>query len=166
MAPESVAELPPQPGGNGLQPVRQDDDHLLHRLHHGPHPEGERRLLWASGRGGEAGGLFGGGREVVLFFSGVVRPRGQSPVQVPVPREMVTNRRMERQENSAIRGGRGNQGEFLGEEVAPGAHDPSPRILKGPRTVARSPGEADVGSAEERAFRKRSDRTVKAAHAQ
>lgn len=53
-APASVAELPPQPGGCGSQPVRQDDGHLLRRLHHGPHPEGEWSLPHGSGRGGEA----------------------------------------------------------------------------------------------------------------
>lgn len=52
LAPESVAELHPQPGGCGSQPVHQDDDHLLHRLHHCPHPEGEGPLNTALGRVG------------------------------------------------------------------------------------------------------------------
>ena len=54
VAPKPVAELPPQPGRYGSQPVHQDDDHLLHRLHHCPHPEGEWPLPHGSGRGGEA----------------------------------------------------------------------------------------------------------------
>lgn len=51
----------------------------------------------ALGGAARRGGLFGGGEG---SWGG--QTRGQSPVQVPVPREMVANRRMERQENSAI----------------------------------------------------------------
>lgn len=53
MAPKSVAELPPQPGRYDSPPVHQDDDRLLHRLHHCPYPEGEWSLAHGSGRSDE-----------------------------------------------------------------------------------------------------------------
>lgn len=76
-APTSVAELPPQPGGCGSQPVRQDDGHLLRRLHHGPHPEGEWSLRTALG---------GVGRQCCpgVIHAGLLGRRDLSLLLVPI----------------------------------------------------------------------------------